>query len=122
MKRVVLLGSTGSIGTSTCKVAQDLSEDVQLVGLAAGRNVSLLREQVEEFNPSAISVMDHEAANELTKEYEGTPKVFCSADGLVQLATMKEADIVLIAIVGIAGLQPALAAIRASTAATAAIA
>ena len=113
MKRVVLLGSTGSIGTSTCKVAQDLLEDIQLVGLAAGRNVSLLREQVEEFSPSAISVMDHEAANELTKEYQGTPKVFCGADGLVQLATMKEADIVLIAIVGIAGLQPALAAIRA---------
>ena len=113
MKRVVLLGSTGSIGTSTCKVAQDLLEDIQLVGLAAGRNVSLLREQVEEFSPSAISVMDHEAANELTKEYEGTPKVFCGADGLVQLATMKEADIVLIAIVGTAGLQPALAAIQA---------
>ena len=113
MKRVVLLGSTGSIGTSSCKVAQDLLEDIQLVGLAAGRNVSLLREQVEEFSPSAISVMDHEAANELTKEYEGTPKVFCGADGLIQLATMKEADIVLIAIVGTAGLQPALAAIRA---------
>lgn len=113
MKRVVLLGSTGSIGTSTCKVTQDLLEDIQLVGLAAGRNVSLLREQVEEFNPSAISVMDHEVANELTKEYEGTPKVFCGADGLIQLATMKEADIVLIAIVGTAGLQPALAAIRA---------
>mgnify|MGYP001204422083 CR=1 FL=1 len=113
MKRVVLLGSTGSIGTSTCKVAQDLLEDIQLVGLAAGRNVSLLREQVEEFSPSAISVMDHEAANELTKEYQGAPKVFCGADGLIQLATMKEADIVLIAIVGTAGLQPALAAIRA---------
>ena len=113
MKRVVLLGSTGSIGTSTCKVAQDLLGDIQLVGLAAGRNVSLLRDQVEEFSPRAISVMDHEAANELTKEYEGTQKVFCGADGLIQLATMKEADIVLIAIVGTAGLQPALAAIRA---------
>ena len=113
MKRVVLLGSTGSIGTSTCKVARDLLGDIQLVGLAAGRNVSLLREQVEEFNPSAISVMNHEAANELTKEYQGAPKVFCGADGLIQLATMKEADIVLIAIVGTAGLQPALAAIRA---------
>ena len=113
MKRVVLLGSTGSIGASTCKVAQDLLEDIQLVGLAAGRNVSLLREQVEEFSPRAISVMDHEAASELTKEYEGAPKVFCGGDGLIQLATMKEADIVLIAIVGTAGLQPALAAIRA---------
>ena len=113
MKRVVLLGSTGSIGASTCKVAQDLLEDIQLVGLAAGRNVSLLREQVEEISPRAISVMDHEAASELTKEYKGTPKVFCGADGLIQLVTMKEADIVLIAIVGTAGLQPALAAIRA---------
>ena len=113
MKRVVLLGSTGSIGTSTCKVTQDLLEDIELVGLAAGRNISLLHEQVEEFNPRAISVMDHDAANELTNEYKGTPKVFCGADGLIQLATMKEADIVLIAIVGTAGLQPALAAIRA---------
>ncbi|MDG2214270.1 MAG: 1-deoxy-D-xylulose-5-phosphate reductoisomerase, partial [Verrucomicrobiota bacterium] len=65
MKRVVLLGSTGSIGTSTCKVAKDLPGHVELVGLAAGRNVSLLREQVNGFSPRAISVTDPEAANEL---------------------------------------------------------
>ena len=51
MKKVVLLGSTGSVGTSTCKVAEDLSDEIQLIGLAAGRNVSLLRKQVEQFNP-----------------------------------------------------------------------
>ena len=113
MKRVVLLGSTGSIGTSTCKVAEDLPNDIELVGLAAGRNVSLLREQVEMFSPRMISVMDHEAANELAIEYDDTLDVFCGADGLIELATMKEADIVLIAIVGTAGLEPALAAIRA---------
>jgi len=113
MKRVVLLGSTGSIGTSTCKVAQDLPGDVELVGLAAGRNVSLLREQVNGFSPRAVSVMDREAANELANEYGGIPEVYCGSDGLIELATMKEADIVLIAIVGIAGLEPALAAIRA---------
>ena len=113
MKRVVLLGSTGSIGTSTCKVAEDLPNDIELVGLAAGRNVSLLREQVEMFSPRMISVMDHEAANELAIKYDDTLDVFCGADGLIELATMKEADIVLIAIVGTAGLEPALAAIRA---------
>jgi len=113
MKRVVLLGSTGSIGTSTCKVAEDLPNDIELVGLSAGRNVSLLREQVEMFSPRMISVMDHEAANELAIEYDDTLDVFCGADGLIELATMKEADIVLIAIVGTAGLEPALAAIRA---------
>ncbi len=113
MKRVVLLGSTGSVGTSTCKVAQDLPGDVELVGLAAGRNVSLLREQVNGFSPRAISVTDPEVANELVNEYGRTPEVYCGADGLIELATMKEADIVLIAIVGIAGLEPALAAIRA---------
>ena len=113
MKRVVLLGSTGSVGTSTCKVAQDLPGDVELVGLAAGRNVSLLREQVNGFSPRAISVTDPEAANELVNEYGRTPEVYWGADGLIELATMKEADIVLIAIVGIAGLEPALAAIRA---------
>ena len=55
MKKVVLLGSTGSIGTNTCKVAEDLPDEIQLVGLAAGRNVSLLREQVAQFSPRAIS-------------------------------------------------------------------
>ena len=113
MKRVVLLGSTGSIGVSTCKVAEDLPEVIELVGLGAGRNINLLQKQVSQFSPRSISVLDPVPANVLANEYGGTPEVFSGSDGLIKLATMKEADIVLIAIVGTAGLQPALAAIRA---------
>ena len=112
MKRVVLLGSTGSIGTSTCKVAEDLPDDIELVGLAAGRNISLLREQVEKFKPRCICVTEQAAAKELSNEYDGMPEVFWGSDGLIEAATIEEADIVLIAIVGTAGLEPALAAIR----------
>ena len=113
MKKVVLLGSTGSIGTSTCKVAEDLPDKIHLVGLAAGRNAGLLREQVDQFKPQAISLSDPDAASELAAKYDGSPEVHCGDDGLIKLATLPEADIVLIAIVGVAGLQPALAAIRA---------
>ena len=113
MKKVVLLGSTGSIGTSTCKVVEDLPNDLELIGLAAGRNVDLLREQVAQFHPQMVSVMDPAAAKEFANEFNGTPNVQCGDEGLLALATLPEADIVLIAIVGTAGLQPALAAIRA---------
>ncbi len=113
MKNVVLLGSTGSIGTSTCKVAEDLPDDIRLIGLAAGRNTKLLREQVKQFSPSAISINCPDAAKELANEYNGKPEVCYGEEGLLKLATLPEADIVLIAIVGTAGLQPALAAIRA---------
>ena len=113
MKRVVLLGSTGSIGTSTCKVADDIPETVQLIGLAAGRNVTLLTEQISKYHPIAISIADPNAAKEFANDYPGAPEVHCGEEGLIKLATLPEADIVLIAIVGTAGLQPALAAIRA---------
>ena len=113
MKNVVLLGSTGSIGTSTCKVVDDVPEAVQLIGLAAGRNVTLLREQILNYHPMAISIADPDAAKELENEFSGSPEVYFGEEGLIRLATMPEADIVLIAIVGTAGLQPALAAIRA---------
>ena len=113
MKKVVLLGSTGSIGTSTCKVAKDLPNDLELIGLAAGRNVNLLRQQVAQFNPQMVSVTDPAAAKEFANEFNGTPNVHYGDEGLLALATLPEADIVLIAIVGTAGLQPAMAAIRA---------
>lgn len=113
MKKVVLLGSTGSIGTSACKVVEDLPNDLELIGLAAGRNVNLLREQVTQFDPQMVSVTDPAAAKEFANEFNGTPNVQYGDEGLVALATLPEADIVLVAIVGTAGLQPALAAIRA---------
>jgi 1-deoxy-D-xylulose-5-phosphate reductoisomerase len=113
MKRVVLLGSTGSIGTSTIKVAEDLPDQLRLVGLAAGNNVELLLEQVRKHQPEAVSIADPEKAKALRGMLGATVEVYCGAEGLMRLATLPSADIVLIAIVGTAGLQPALAAIRA---------
>ena len=113
MKNVVLLGSTGSIGTSTLKVADDLPDRLRLVGLAAGGNAELLLEQTLKHQPAAISVTDPAKARELQNTLGTRVQVHAGTDGLVRLATLPEADIVLIAIVGTAGLQPALAAIRA---------
>jgi 1-deoxy-D-xylulose-5-phosphate reductoisomerase len=113
MKNVVLLGSTGSIGTSTIKVASDLPERIRLLGLGAGNNLDLLLEQTRRHRPEAISILDPEKAK-VAREVLGTSaKVYSGPEGLVELATLPAADIVLIAIVGTAGLQPALAAIRA---------
>jgi len=113
MRNVVLLGSTGSIGTSTIKVAEDLPDHIRLVGLAAGTNAELLLQQTRKFQPEAVSLADPKRAAELRKVVGTTPRVFSGSEGLVRLATWPSADIVLIAIVGTAGLQPALAAIRA---------
>jgi len=113
MKNVVLLGSTGSIGTSTIKVAEDLPDRVRLIGLGAGNNVGLLLEQTRKHRPEAISITDPAKAQELRNALGPNANVSSGPDGLVKLATMPGADIVLIAIVGTAGLQPALAAIRA---------
>ena len=113
MKRIVLLGSTGSIGQSTLKVARDLPGKIQIVALAAGSNVDELVNQSNEFKPIAVSIASPEAASSLQSRLPDTTRVHCGAEGLITLATLPEADIVLIAIVGTAGLQPALAAIRA---------
>jgi 1-deoxy-D-xylulose-5-phosphate reductoisomerase len=113
MRNVVLLGSTGSIGTSTVKVATDLPDQIRLLGLAAGNNVELLLEQTRKHRPAAISIMDPAKAAELQNALGTSTQVFSGSQGLVKLATLPGADIVLIAIVGTAGLQPALAAIRA---------
>jgi 1-deoxy-D-xylulose-5-phosphate reductoisomerase len=113
MKNVVLLGSTGSIGTSTVKVAEDLPGQIRLIGLAAGGNADLLLEQTHKHKPSVISISDPAKAKELQNTLGATTQVLCGNEGLLKLATLPEADIVLIAIVGTAGLQPALAAIRA---------
>jgi 1-deoxy-D-xylulose-5-phosphate reductoisomerase len=113
MKNVVLLGSTGSIGTSTIKVARDLPDHLRLLGLAAGNNSQLLLEQTRQFQPAAISIHDPAKASQLREALGTTVEVCSGAEGLLRLATLPAADIVLIAIVGTAGLQPALAAIRA---------
>jgi len=113
MKNVVLLGSTGSIGTSTIKVAEDLPDQIRLIGLAAGNNAELLLEQTRKHRPAAVSISDPAKAKELANALGTAAEVHSGIEGLIKLATMPGADIVLIAIVGTAGLQPALAAIRA---------
>ncbi len=113
MKNVVLLGSTGSIGTSTVKVADDLPNKIRLLALGAGNNSELLLEQTRKHKPAAISIFDAKKAKELQNALGTSTQVFSGEEGLVKLATIPEADIVLIAIVGTAGLKPALAAIRA---------
>src|ERR1700690_93957 len=112
MKNVVLLGSTGSIGTSTVKVAEDLPDRIRLIGLAAGNNSELLFEQARKHRPEAISISDPAKARELGSALGVSTRVYSGAEGLLKLATLPSADIVLIAIVGTAGLQPPLAAIR----------
>ncbi|MGH8023741.1 MAG: 1-deoxy-D-xylulose-5-phosphate reductoisomerase [Limisphaerales bacterium] len=113
MKKVVLLGSTGSIGASTVKVAEDLPDRIRLLALGAGNNTGLLLEQTRRHAPVAISIFDPAKATELQKAVGNGTRVLCGEEGLIELATLPEADIVLIAIVGTAGLKPALAAIRA---------
>jgi 1-deoxy-D-xylulose-5-phosphate reductoisomerase len=113
MRNVVVLGSTGSIGTSAIKVAEDLPDHIRLLGLAAGNNVELLVEQTRKHQPEAICISDPAKADPLREAFGTSPRVCSGPEGLLKLATLPGADIVLIAIVGTAGLQPALAAIRA---------
>ncbi|HAM73851.1 MAG TPA: 1-deoxy-D-xylulose-5-phosphate reductoisomerase [Verrucomicrobiales bacterium] len=113
MKNVVLLGSTGSIGTSTLKVVEDLPDRLRLIGLAAGSNLELLLEQARKHSPAAVSLQDPAKAAAAREALGPGTEVQSGEAGLIRLATLPEADIVLIAIVGTAGLQPALAAIRA---------
>src|SRR5215216_6155628 len=101
MKNVVLLGSTGSIGTSAIKVAEDLPGQIRLLALGAGNNVDLLAEQTRKHRPAAISISDPAKAAELRKTLGPGVEVYSGTEGLVTLAMMPEADIVLIAIVGI---------------------
>ncbi|MCX7824465.1 MAG: 1-deoxy-D-xylulose-5-phosphate reductoisomerase [Verrucomicrobiae bacterium] len=113
MKRVVLLGSTGSIGQSTLKVAADLRGEIRLVGLAARSRVDELARQARAVKPDAVAIYDESAAGELKRLLPPGTKCHSGEQGLVELATMPEADMVLVAIVGTMGLHPALAAIRA---------
>jgi 1-deoxy-D-xylulose-5-phosphate reductoisomerase len=112
MKNIVLLGSTGSIGTSTLKVVEDLPSQLRLVGLAAGNNADLLADQALRHHPLRVSIQDPAKAPALAARLSGIP-VSTGETGLLELATLPDAHIVLIAIVGTAGLAPALAAIRA---------
>ena len=113
MKKLIILGSTGSIGTQALDIARANPDKYTIVGLAAGSNAELLEKQAREFGVKAVALFDTKAADELKIKLADTNiKVFCGADGVCELATL-DCDVVLNAIVGIAGLRPTLCAIDA---------
>ncbi len=113
-RRTVILGCTGSIGQSALKVAGDIPERMEVVGLAAARSVDAFLEQVRHWKPLCAALADPQAAAEARlRQGSDGPEILEGEEGLCALATMPEADLVLIAIVGTAGLRPALAAIEA---------
>ena len=112
-KRVVVLGATGSIGESALKVARDIPERMEIVGLAANRNARKLAEQANKVRPKAVCLVDESKMEELRAVLEYEPEIFSGEAGLTKIACLAEADMVLVAVVGTGGLHPALAAIEA---------
>src|ERR1700749_1174248 len=115
-KRVVILVSTVSIGESALKVARDIPDRMEVVGLAAGRSAKSLLAQATEFKPRAVALYETSELETIRGQLPSGTACHGGAEGLIKLATMPEADMVLISIVGTAGLAPALAAIRAGKA------
>jgi 1-deoxy-D-xylulose-5-phosphate reductoisomerase len=112
MRKIAVLGSTGSIGQNTLKVAARLRGEVKIVALAAGSNIDLLEQQAREHHPGFIAVYDQEKAAILQKRLPHLT-VLGGMEGLCELAACSEADTVVSALVGAAGLQPTAAAIEA---------
>ncbi|MDO4678711.1 MAG: 1-deoxy-D-xylulose-5-phosphate reductoisomerase [Eubacteriales bacterium] len=113
MKKIAILGSTGSIGTQTLDVVR-LNGDIEVLGISAGSNVELLEKQVREFRPRLVAVWKEEAARELAVRIADTEtKVVSGMDGLLEIARMPETEILVTAIVGMIGIRPTMEAIRA---------
>jgi len=112
LKKVVILGSTGSIGKSALQVIRQFPEKFKVLGLAARSSISLLKEQIEEFKPEYVAVYDKKACEQLQKEVKSL-KILCGREALCEIARLKEADIILSAIVGASGLLPTFEAVKA---------
>src|SRR5438874_2284843 len=112
-KRVVILGATGSIGESALKVARDIPEWMEIVGLAAKTNAEKLEHAANEVRPEAVCLVEQSKIDILQKALEYKPRIFAGEVGLREIACLTDADMVLVAIVGTAGLRPSLAAIAA---------
>jgi 1-deoxy-D-xylulose-5-phosphate reductoisomerase len=112
-KRVVLLGATGSIGESTLKVAHDIPERMEIIGLAANSNAEKLAAAANKTRPESVCLVDESKLEILRRALNYQPRIFAGEAGLREIACLTNADMVLIAIVGTAGLRPALAAIEA---------
>ena len=113
MKKIAILGSTGSIGTQTLEVARN-NGDLEIVSLAAGSNIKKLEEQIREFHPRLVAVWTEEKAKELRDAVKDLDvKVVSGMDGLIRVCTLPEAEIVVTAIVGMIGIVPTIAAMKA---------
>ena len=112
-KRVVILGATGSIGESALKVARDIPDRMEIVGLAANRNAEKLAAAANETRAQSVCLVDETKLNILTRELEYKPRILGGQEGLLEIARLPNAEMVLVAIVGTGGLRPALAAIEA---------
>jgi 1-deoxy-D-xylulose-5-phosphate reductoisomerase len=112
-KRIVILGATGSIGESALKVARDIPERMEIVGLAARSNAQKLAAAANEVRPESLCLVDERQIDVLRRALDYEPRVFSGAAGLLEIACLTNADMVLVAIVGTGGLRPALAAIEA---------
>ena len=113
MKKVAILGSTGSIGTQTLEVARE-NGDLQITALAAGGNVDLMEKQIREFHPVLAAMWTEEKAKELRDRVKDLPvKVVSGMDGLLEVATDPASEILVTAIVGMIGIRPTIAAMKA---------
>ncbi len=113
MKKIAILGSTGSIGTQTLDIVSK-NEDLQVVGISAGQNISMLEEQIRLFQPRLAAVGDEEKAKELRERVRDTNcRVVGGMEGLLELAVMEEAEMLVTAIVGMIGIRPTMEAIKA---------
>ena len=112
MKKIAILGSTGSIGTQTLEIVRD-NPDLQVVGLAAGSNIDLFEKQVREFKPRLVSLKSEAACKELrTRLADMSVEIVPGMDGLIQIAEMEESQVLVTAIVGMIGIRPTIAAIN----------
>ena len=113
MKKIAILGSTGSIGTQTLDVVREHSDELQVVALAAGTNKERLKEQIKEFHPKLVSLSDEKKAQELKEELAGEQvEVVCGMEGLIEVAGAASADVVVTAVVGMMGILPTMEAIK----------
>jgi 1-deoxy-D-xylulose-5-phosphate reductoisomerase len=114
MKTIVILGSTGSIGTNTLDIVERFPDEFRVAGLSAGTNDEKLEEQIRRFKPRVVALSSESAATRLRQRCAGLPvEILSGTEGLAQVATIPEAEMVISAIVGGAGLVPTLTAIRA---------
>ena len=113
MKQIAILGSTGSIGTQTLEVVRE-NGDIQVLAMAAGNNIALLKQQIREFHPKLVAVWSEEKAKELRDRIKDTKtEVMCGMDGLIAVSVYKDVEILVTAIVGMIGIRPTIEAIKA---------